>query len=40
MNYVVVDHDFLALKIFCLILNGVFSISPFAEHGNGDVIRK
>jgi hypothetical protein len=39
-NYVVADHDFLALKKFCLILNGFFSISPFEEHGNGDVIRK
>ncbi len=39
-NYVVADHDFLALKKFCLILNGFFSISPFAEHGNGDVSRK
>jgi hypothetical protein len=39
-NYVVADHDFLALKKFCLILNGFFSVSPFAEHGEGDVIRK
>jgi hypothetical protein len=28
-HYTVADHDFLALKKYCLILNGFFSIDPF-----------
>jgi hypothetical protein len=39
-SYVVADHDFLALKKYCLILNGFLSISPFETKGRGDVSRR
>jgi len=39
-RYVVADHDFLALKKYCLILNGFLSISPFEAKGRGDVSRR
>ncbi len=38
--YVVADHDFLAMKKFCLILNGFLAISPFAPHSDDEVTRK
>jgi hypothetical protein len=38
-SYTVADHDFLALKEFCLILNGFFSIDPFCG-SETDVVRK
>jgi hypothetical protein len=37
--YAVADHDFLALKKYCLILNGFLAITPFGEHNPGDVKR-
>jgi hypothetical protein len=38
-HYTVADHDFLALKKYCLILNGFFSIDPFCG-SQTDFIRK
>jgi len=37
--YAVADHDFLALKEYCLILNGFFSINPFCVLET-DMVRK